>query len=42
MSTIKYYSKTNIGSRPSKRVSKDDKFDFDKLRAIPFVEDGIN
>jgi len=37
MSTIKYYSKTNIGSRPSKRVSKDDKFDFDKLRAIPFV-----
>ena len=37
MSTIKYYSKTNIGSRPSKRASKDDKFDFDKLRAIPFV-----
>ena len=37
MSTIKYYSKTNIGSRPSKRSSKDDKFDFEKLRAIPFV-----
>ena len=37
MSTIKYYSKTNIGSRPSKRGFKDEKFNFDKLRAIPFV-----
>ena len=37
MSTIKYYSKTNIGSRPSKRGNKDEEFNFDKLRAIPFV-----
>ncbi|MDG2476184.1 MAG: phosphoenolpyruvate carboxylase [Flavobacteriaceae bacterium] len=37
MSTIKYYSKTNIGSRPSKRGSKGEEFNFDKLRAIPFV-----
>ena len=37
MSTIKYYSKTNIGSRPSKRGVKGDAFNFDKLRAIPFV-----
>jgi phosphoenolpyruvate carboxylase len=37
MSTIKYYSKANIGSRPSKRGNKDEEFDFDKLRAIPFV-----
>ena len=37
MSTIKYYSKTNIGSRPSKRGDKGDEFNFDKLRAIPFV-----
>jgi phosphoenolpyruvate carboxylase len=37
MSTIKYYSKTNIGSRPSKRGVKGEAFNFDKLRAIPFV-----
>ncbi len=37
MSTIKYYSKTNIGSRPSKRGKIDEIFDFKKLRAIPFV-----
>ena len=37
MSTIKYYSKTNIGSRPSKRGVKGEPFNFDKLRAIPFV-----
>jgi len=36
MSTLKYYSKTNVGSRPSKRNS-DDKLIFSDLRAIPFV-----
>ena len=36
MSTLKYYSKTNIGSRPSKR-SKSKELDFSDLRAIPFV-----
>ena len=36
MSTLKYYSKTNIGSRPSKRSSSDT-LDFSSLRAIPFV-----
>ena len=36
MSTLKYYSKTNIGSRPSKRSSSS-KLDFSALRAIPFV-----
>ncbi|WP_338408569.1 phosphoenolpyruvate carboxylase [uncultured Flavobacterium sp.] len=36
MSTIKYYAKTNIGSRPSKR-NKSDVLDFKDLRAIPFV-----
>lgn len=36
MSTLKYYAKTNIGSRPSKR-SKSDHLDFADLRAIPFV-----
>jgi phosphoenolpyruvate carboxylase len=36
MSTLKYYAKTNIGSRPSKR-STSDKLDFASLRAIPFV-----
>ncbi|MBI9072898.1 MAG: phosphoenolpyruvate carboxylase [Melioribacteraceae bacterium] len=35
-STLKYYSKTNIGSRPSKRVSSK-KLDLNDLRAIPFV-----
>ena len=37
VSTIKYYAKTNIGSRPSKRGNIDSKFDFSSLRAIPFV-----
>lgn len=36
MSTLKYYSKTNIGSRPSKR-NTDEQLDFADLRAIPFV-----
>jgi len=36
MSTLKYYAKTNIGSRPSKRGGSD-KLDFGDLRAIPFV-----
>ena len=38
MSTIRYYAKTNIGSRPSKRnTDGSDKFKFEDLRAIPFV-----
>ncbi len=37
MSTIKYYAKTNIGSRPSKRGKVNAEFDFSALRAIPFV-----
>ena len=37
MSTIKYYAKTNIGSRPSKRGKANAEFDFSALRAIPFV-----
>lgn len=36
MSTLKYYAKTNIGSRPSKRKSTKS-LDFSALRAIPFV-----
>ena len=36
MSTLNYYSKTNIGSRPSKRNTSDT-LDFADLRAIPFV-----
>lgn len=36
MSTLNYYSKTNIGSRPSKRKVTE-KLDFSDLRAIPFV-----
>ena len=36
MSTLKYYSKTNIGSRPAKRNTTA-KLDFSALRAIPFV-----
>ncbi len=36
MSTLNYYSKTNIGSRPSKRKAAE-KLDFADLRAIPFV-----
>ena len=36
MSTLKYYAKTNIGSRPSKRGTSD-KLIFSDLRAIPFV-----
>ncbi len=36
MSTLKYYAKTNIGSRPSKR-GKSDTLVFEDLRAIPFV-----
>ena len=36
MSTLNYYARTNIGSRPSKR-SKSKELDFSELRAIPFV-----
>ncbi|WP_303316921.1 phosphoenolpyruvate carboxylase [Flavivirga abyssicola] len=36
MSTLKYYAKTNIGSRPSKR-SNSNELVFSDLRAIPFV-----
>ncbi|TAF70829.1 MAG: phosphoenolpyruvate carboxylase, partial [Flavobacterium sp.] len=36
MSTLKYYAKTNIGSRPSKR-STSESLEFNDLRAIPFV-----
>ena len=36
MSTLKYYAKTNIGSRPSKRNASDS-LNFGDLRAIPFV-----
>lgn len=36
MSTLQYYGKTNIGSRPSKR-GKDSGLKFEDLRAIPFV-----
>lgn len=36
MSTLQYYAKTNIGSRPSKR-GKSDELNFSDLRAIPFV-----
>ena len=35
-STLKYYGRTHIGSRPYKRGDKE-KLDFDDLRAIPFV-----
>lgn len=36
MSTLEYYGKTNIGSRPSKRGG-DNELRFEDLRAIPFV-----
>ena len=36
MSTLKFYGKANIGSRPSKR-STSKELDFGDLRAIPFV-----
>ena len=36
MSTLKYFEKSNIGSRPSKRNASD-KLNFSDLRAIPFV-----
>ncbi len=36
MTTLKFYAKANIGSRPSKRGSSK-KLDFTDLRAIPFV-----
>ncbi|MDT0646587.1 phosphoenolpyruvate carboxylase [Zunongwangia sp. F260] len=36
MSTLKYYAKTNIGSRPSKR-NKSAQLNLKDLRAIPFV-----
>jgi phosphoenolpyruvate carboxylase len=36
ISTLKYFAKANIGSRPSKR-NTDDKLNFSDLRAIPFV-----
>jgi Phosphoenolpyruvate carboxylase len=36
MTTLPYYAKTNIGSRPAKR-GKSDALVFEDLRAIPFV-----
>ena len=36
MTTLRYYSQTNIGSRPSSR-SKSKDLNFEDLRAIPFV-----
>ena len=36
ISTLKYYGKANIGSRPSKRNSSEE-LNFSDLRAIPFV-----
>ncbi len=36
MSTLKYFAKANIGSRPSKR-NISEQLDFEDLRAIPFV-----
>jgi phosphoenolpyruvate carboxylase len=36
VSTLKYFAKANIGSRPSKR-NKSEQLDFSALRAIPFV-----
>lgn len=36
ISTLRFYGKANIGSRPSKR-NTDDKLNFADLRAIPFV-----
>ena len=36
MSTLPYYAKTNVGSRPSKR-GKSSSLQFEDLRAIPFV-----
>ena len=36
MTTLKYYAKANIGSRPSKRGNSK-KLEFSDLRAIPFV-----
>ncbi|MBC7642528.1 MAG: phosphoenolpyruvate carboxylase [Flavobacterium sp.] len=36
MSTLKYFEKSNIGSRPAKRNSGNE-FNFNDLRAIPFV-----
>ncbi len=36
MSTLKYFEKSNIGSRPAKRNASD-KLNFSDLRAIPFV-----
>lgn len=36
VSTLKYFAKANIGSRPAKR-SNSEQLDFSELRAIPFV-----
>jgi len=36
MSTLNYYSQSNIGSRPAKRGSREE-LSFEDLRAIPFV-----
>ncbi len=36
MSTLKFYAKTNVGSRPAKR-GRSDTLKFSDLRAIPFV-----
>lgn len=37
VSPLKYFARTNIGSRPAKRGDADNKLTLDSLRAIPFV-----
>ncbi|MEZ5346910.1 MAG: phosphoenolpyruvate carboxylase [Pyrinomonadaceae bacterium] len=37
VSPLKYFARTNIGSRPAKRGGADSKLTLDSLRAIPFV-----
>ena len=41
ISTLKYYAKANIGSRPSKR-SKSDKLIFSDLRLFRLLVHGVN